>query len=263
MSRLVSGLMVAVFIVVMTCGTGNEAVAQESHNRNPAVLVELFTSEGCSSCPPADQVLERLRKEHPVERVDIITLGEHVPYWNYLGWNDPFSSPVYEERQRHYAGLLKKTSVYTPQMIVDGQSEFVGSDYHRALSQIAISSNRPKADIYLAVTKGPSGQLVVEGQIARPEGLPGRRCDIYLAVVEDDLFSSVTRGENSGRRLDHAAVVRQLSVIGNLSAGESPSFRTTINLAPLWKSDDLRLVVFAQDNATGAIVGVAQHSLTP
>src|SRR5580704_490614 len=114
------------------------------------VVVELFTSEGCSSCPPADLLLRRLEKEQPVPGVEVIPLSEHVDYWNQLGWKDPFSSGRFTDRQRQYADVFHKDGPYTPQMVVDGAPEFVGSDGPRALKTIAEAARRPKASVTLS-----------------------------------------------------------------------------------------------------------------
>src|SRR5215204_4808968 len=123
------------------------AETQIAAGNRPAVLVELFTSEGCSSCPPADRNLTFLEKQQPVTKADVITLAFHVDYWDRLGWKDRFSSPLYSRRQEIYAQALKLDSNYTPQMIVDGRREFVGSDSGRASKEIEEAIETPKAKI--------------------------------------------------------------------------------------------------------------------
>jgi hypothetical protein len=113
------------------------------------VIVELFTSEGCSSCPPADEVLARLERTQPVEGAEIIALGEHVDYWNYIGWSDPFSSPAFSERQGAYAKAFGRDGVYTPQVVVDGSAEFVRSNWNRAVAAIAQAARAPKANVQI------------------------------------------------------------------------------------------------------------------
>src|SRR5882724_10951247 len=122
------------------------AVAAAETPRTP-VLVELFTSEGCSSCPPADLLLSRLQQSQPIAGVEVITLSEHVDYWNQLGWTDPFSSASLTERQRQYTAVLRGDGVYTPQMIVDGKIGFVGSDRQKALPAIAEAAKAPRTGI--------------------------------------------------------------------------------------------------------------------
>jgi hypothetical protein len=128
--------------------TFSVAVAAAEAPRKP-VLIELFTSEGCSSCPPADALLSRLQQSQPIPGVELITLSEHVDYWNQLGWTDPFSSAVLTVRQRQYAAVLRGDGVYTPQMIVDGKTGFVGSDSQKALQAISEAARAPKTAIDL------------------------------------------------------------------------------------------------------------------
>ena len=126
------------------------AQANPPQSRTP-VLVELFTAEGCSSCPPADDLLAQLESKQPVAGVDIIVLGEHVDYWDKLGWRDRFSSPQYTERQREYGFRFKIDDVYTPQMIVDGTEQFVGNDATPRSSRHR--SGRPRAQVALGACK--------------------------------------------------------------------------------------------------------------
>ena len=227
------------------------------------VLVELFTSEGCSSCPPADVVLAALQKDQPVDGAQVIALGEHVDYWNYIGWNDPFSSGQFSDRQRSYARTLRLESVYTPQIVVDGQLELLGSD--RGLAQRAVDRARrvPHADVRLervpAAGAGPDRIRV------SVETVPGARttetADVVLAFTENNLRSSVVRGENAGRNLAHAAVVRQMRVLGSLTPGRPYAAEEPLTIQRGWKPADLSAVVFIQERSTHRVLGAAILSL--
>jgi hypothetical protein len=228
------------------------------------VVVELFSSEGCSSCPPADALLRRLERTQPVPGARIIALEEHVDYWNQLGWRDPFSSSQYRYRQNDYARVFSVDSVYTPQMIVAGQAGFVGVDENQAFQEISRAAARPASSIRLRTTpnvKDPELlDLIVE---VKNEGGARSDSDIVLAVTEDNLSSNVSRGENAGRMLRHAAVVRSFGVIGKLS----PRRATEVQLAPTlrlpaeWKRDDLRAVVFMQEHESRRITGAGTIAL--
>ncbi len=168
------------------------------------VLVELFTSEGCSSCPPADALLQTLERGQLIPGVTVIGLSEHVDYWNHLGWSDPFSSAQMTARQQAYAARLRKDGPYTPQMVVDGVEEFVGSDGAQARRAIALAAGRPKLEV--------TAELVDRQEllhVAVPaSSTAGRK--YFVAVVYDPDPSAVARGENSGRRLTHVSVVKSL-----------------------------------------------------
>ena len=225
------------------------------------VVVELFTSEGCSSCPPADALLIRLETLQPVAGAEIIVLSEHVDYWNRLGWTDPFSSAEFSRRQDDYAAAFGSGGMYTPQMVVDGHTEFVGSDAARAHAAIAAATKQPKA----AVTLSLAGNAVKPGEIllrvtaAPPAGISSEGADVLLAITESGLASDVARGENSGRRMAHTGVVRQLKGIGRIQRGAPARFATEIplRLPAAWRRENLRAVVFVQDRASRRILGVA------
>jgi hypothetical protein len=155
------------------------------------VLVELFTSEGCSDCPPADRLLEQLDQAQPVPAADIIVMSEHVDYWDRLGWKDPFSAHAFSERQEEYARRLHVDGPYTPQMVVDGVTEFVGSDGRRALSAIASAVKGPKSPVRITHPAGSTVRVEVDPT--------GRAAGVYLAVVAKTGASQVLRGENRGR----------------------------------------------------------------
>jgi hypothetical protein len=228
------------------------------------VVVELFTSEGCSSCPPADQLLERLTAE-AVDSAKVVALGEHVDYWDRLGWRDRFSSAAFTNRQEVYARRFNLDSAYTPQMVVDGHVEFVGSDSGAARRAIAKAAAAPHGTMTLVAR--PSGvarplpSVSVSVSVANlPPVARGDRADILVAVTEDALRSDVKSGENRGRTLRHQAVVRQLTTIGE-ATGPTASAETTIGVQPDWQRERLNIVAFVQQRRDRGIVAAASVPL--
>lgn len=200
----------------------------EAGTRSP-VLVELFTSEGCSSCPPADELLTRLDQMQPVPGVKVIALSQHVDYWNRLGWADPYSSAEFSRRQSEYAEAFRIDGNYTPQMVVDGQAEFVGSNMSKARNAIIKAAQSAKATVQITrVGNSSEAKTVTVPLQVRIESLPpvssGDTVEVLLAITEDNLRSNVLRGENGGRLLKHTAVVRRLSVIGKISSQDDRTF---------------------------------------
>ena len=232
------------------------------------VVVELFTSEGCSSCPPADDVLARLEKMQPVAGAEIIALGEHVDYWNDLGWADPFSSADFSARQNEYARAFGQDGVYTPQMVVDGRAEFLGSDLGKARAAIAAAMQNPKAKV--TITRAQNAAAAKSHAVAlavRVTDIPSFSADdtieLLLAVTESSLHSNVLRGEYSGRKLNHTAVVRQLKVISSTTeqSAKTLSAESTINIETGWRRENLRAVVFAQEHKSRRVLGAAAVGL--
>jgi len=213
------------------------AISCFAQNSRSPVVVELFTSEGCSSCPPADLLLAQIDPH-------AIVLSEHVDYWNHDGWVDPYSSPEVTLRQQAYTRRFHLDGPYTPEMVVDGAVEFNGSDAARASHELSAEAAKPKTAVRL--TRTPSGvQIGVEG--ARPG------TGVVLAIADDSDESSVTAGENQGHRLRHVAVVRSLKRIGKVERGGS--FQKEIALPA--KTREQRVVAFLQDGDTGPISGAA------
>src|SRR5665213_958825 len=168
-------------------------------NARVPVLLELFTSEGCSSCPPADRLLEVLDRQ-PVSDADLIVMSEHVDYWNYLGWSDPYSAPVFSARQQKYAARLG-ASVYTPQLVLDGRFQATGSDQGEVTAAIARAVREAKLPVTVrAVRTGTGGSVHVDANSA------GKSADLYIAIAADHMSSHVLRGENGGKSLTHVAV---------------------------------------------------------
>jgi hypothetical protein len=228
------------------------ASAAVAEDRVP-VLVELFTSEGCSSCPPADELLAKLSHDQPVEGATIVPLSFHVDYWNRLGWVDRFSSPQCTQRQREYDEALK-SQTYTPQMIVDGRDELVGSDDGRAEQSIADAARKSKGRIEIHAKPADDDQ--VEVQLAIPALANATTGRVLLAVTEDDLHSDVRRGENSGRKMTHCAVVRNLQVVTELKSPQKTQATTTLQLHKDWQRGKLHFVAFVQDMSSGQILAV-------
>jgi hypothetical protein len=224
----------------------------------PPVVVELYTSEGCSSCPPADALLQRLTDASATSGPEIIALGEHVDYWDHQGWTDRFSSTLLTDRQRTYAARFNTESIYTPQMVVDGRAELVGSDAaaaHRAIDRAAAAAH---GTVRIAVAStGHRAQLGVDVNVA---GLPaiarGDRAEILVAITEDHLSSDVKRGENHGLVLKHVAVVRRLTTIGDAIAPAS-SGRANIALESDWHREHLKIVAFVQEHRRRTILASA------
>ena len=223
----------------------------------PAVLVELFTSEGCSSCPPADRVLAQLSEQQLVGGVDVIAMSEHVDYWNQLGWSDPFSAPQFSARQNQYARSFRHADVYTPQMVVDGQAEFVGSDVRQAIQAVTHAAQKPKGSVTIGLVGRDIGAVKLQVSVNPMSGMTrGEPADVFLAVTEDHLSSSVERGENRGRKLAHVAVVRSLSQIGSLDEAGSFTSSPAVRIARQWKAMDLRAIVFVQARIDRRILAV-------
>jgi hypothetical protein len=216
------------FVVFATAAAGPE--------RAP-VLVELFTSEGCSSCPPADAALAQLDRQ-------AIVLSEHVDYWDRLGWKDRFSSAAYTERQVAYAKQFGLDSPYTPQMVVDGQAQFTGGDTRRAVGEIDKAAGHAKASISLA-RSGAGVKVAVE---AAP-----READIWLALADNSASTDVRNGENKGHTLRHVAVVRSLRKIGSIK--RNGTFSKQIDLPA--DSAGQRVVVFLQAAGQAQVLGAA------
>lgn len=235
-------------------------VAAWSHPEKPkteastAVLVELFTSEGCSSCPPADALLIELERMQPVRGAQIIVLSEHVDYWNELGWPDPFSSPAFTRRQNEYAEAFRRDGIYTPQMVVDGTAEFVGSDRARAQREIARLAQSAKAGIEIGASLlSPTSARIRIALGALPSGTKLGDAELFLAITERNLSSRVGRGENTGRTIPHTGVVRLLQSLG----AAAPAAEKDVVLPAAWQRANLAVVAFVQDRRTRRILGAA------
>jgi len=241
--------------------TGAGASNSQGPAPAPAVLVELFTSEGCSSCPPADKLLADLDQNQQVQGAQVIALSEHVDYWNRLGWKDPFSSADFSRRQAAYAQALGIEDFYTPQMIVDGRTEFVGSKRAAALEAITNAARTPKATINLAIKTSEPKSITLTIQVDNvPEVSRGDKAEVMLALAENGLVSKVSRGENSGRQLPHSAVTRKLTRIGAID-GKGFRGEPNVQIESTWKRQNTSVVVFVQERTSRRVLGVAAIKL--
>ena len=220
-----------------------------------AVVVELFSSEGCSSCPPADENLATLAREQPVEGVEILPLELHVDYWNRLGWADPFSSAAFTgnpSSSATHAQAFGQRGTYTPQMVVDGSRELLGSKTEKAKQAIAAAA-REEGRATVAIERAERGvRVAVTGA---PDG-----ADVLVAVTEADLATDVPRGENAGSHLAHAPVVRDLERIGAVSGGGFVGSFSP-KLEAKWRRENVRIVAFVQRRGDLHITGAAAATL--
>ncbi len=222
------------------------------------VVVELFTSQGCSTCPPADQLLTRLGAESAGR---VVPLAFHVDYWNRIGWLDPFSSHDWSLRQTAYARARGLQQVYTPQAIVDGMTEIVGSEEEKLRAAITAAAAKPGAQISLQVEPKSSG-FRATAEVDLPESLRGAKLDLMMAVFETGLVTSVGKGENEGRTLHDDYVVRILRRVDGVSGTGRSRHSSTLSLEKDWNRSRLGVVAFVQDPASLEIRGAAALPLS-
>ena len=251
----------SVFTVLFVAGwmAARDSCPVSVKSTTTPVLVELFTSEGCSSCPPADKFLQKLDQQ-PIPGVQVIVLSEHVDYWNHIGWKDPYSAHFYSERQSSYARRFELDSVYTPQMVIDGVREFVGSNNSAAEKALAEAIAVPKLAVHLALTSANSKVLQVHVETGNLEPSFGvREAELYTAIALNRAESQVSSGENAGHKLTHVAVVRELRKIGIVKLGQSFSQDVPLDQE---LAGNARLIAFVQERQQGKVLGVAQLLLS-
>ena len=252
----------ASFLSLLALATPISALSQSAPANRTPVLVELFTSEGCSSCPPADALLAMLDHDQPIQLAEIIVLGEHVDDWDNLGWHDRFSSHQYTERQSQYSARLGVDGVYTPQMIVDGTDQFVGNDSSHARRSITSAAQKIKLSLSL------SHPVVDDRKISASVSLPVSSAstlhgELYAALVDSTDTTDVRNGENGGRRLQHVGVVRNLQRIGSLKDLGAGPLNFSLNAPDDAKLAEMRVVVFAQQRDQGGVLGAVVTNVKP
>jgi len=224
------------------------------------VVVELFTSQGCSTCPPADELLSTLSERASGQ---VIALAFHVDSWNHDGWTDPFSSAEWTRRHAFYARKLGAKGAYTPQAVVDGAAELLGSDRQALSMAIATAARRPAASLRVEVGTPDTERVLVKVEGTLPEELREARLELMLAVVETGLVTPVKRGENGGRTLENDHVVRSFEKSARVAADSAGGFRheTSLKLGPGWERSKLTIVAFVQEARSLAIRGADAEKL--
>jgi hypothetical protein len=224
------------------------------------VLVELFTSEGCSDCPPADALLAFLDRKQPIPGVDAIVLSEHVTYWDHQGWRDPFSLDAIDVRQREYARQFALSDVYTPQIVVDGAAQLVGSNGPKLQAEIERAASRPKLAIAIVQARQAPGGAVEFALNADTGG----KANVVAAVAENATVTEVAHGENAGRTLHHVAVVRVMKDFGPRAAdGQTLELKGREVADAKASATPLRLVVFLVSRNDGRVLGAAAQIVRP
>jgi peptide-methionine (R)-S-oxide reductase len=228
----------------MTSPSGLISEATAETNNQASVVVELFTSQGCSSCPPADQLLAELKQWGTEQKSAVLCLSFHVDYWNQLGWKDPYSNPAFSERQRNYAIALGQKNVFTPQMVVNGRHAFVGSKRDDAMRAIKseLDSTLPLAIKLAATVDEKQAQVKVLFEVTDSAGKPVG--DLNIALVESNAHNQVPRGENAGHDLAHVNVVRVLQTV---PLQEKTSGQVVLQIPPQLAAKDCEVIAFAQD----------------
>jgi hypothetical protein len=218
------------------------------------IVVELFTSEGCSSCPPAEAMLMKLSQQRDTQIARLVLLEEHVTYWNTPSFVDRFSDPAYTDRQSGYVKDFHLETAYTPQIVIDGKLQTSGNRPATVQEMILQQAKVAKpATVTLQLDSTDKVRVTVEGPAEA-------KAQVLLAVTEDDLSTEVKGGENKGRVLKHDAVVRSLEPVGSLSQGRFDKI-VKVPAKPEWKKPQLRALVLVQDKSSGAILGAAEIPL--
>jgi len=219
-----------------------------SHNGNGFAVVELFTSEGCSSCPPADKLVEKIQLENAHQPIYILAF--HVDYWDFQGWKDRFANPDYSARQRRYADWLHLETVYTPQVVINGASECVGSDEGSLTKAITAGLDQTSATTLTLQGNIEGDKLNVEYNTT-----DDKNAELVLALVQKSAQSNVRAGENAGRKLSHVQIVRQLAY-----QDVTEKKKIAINLPKDFNQNGWELIGFVQHKNDGHITAAARFN---
>ncbi len=242
--------------------SGGGGLFAQVPERQKVVLVELFTSEGCSSCPPADALLRQVNGTTTAGGQLVVGISEHVTYWNSLGWADPFSASIYTDRQNGYGQRFRLDSVYTPQMVVNGTEQFVGSD-QAGLTKAIQRQPQQAETVALHILSMHLSESTLTVRFSSEGEIPARGAEIVAVLADDADRSSVLRGENSGRMLAHVAVARSLARVATISAAKEQAEKgqekeQTVEIqvpASIHGTQGHHLILFAQEQGYGRVLG--------
>jgi len=231
-------------VSLLTCTVADKKEAKVKNEMEGVAVIELFTSEGCSSCPPADKLLETIDKEYAGKNV--LVLSYHVDYWNKLGWKDKFSNAENTARQNYYANHFRLNSIYTPQAVVNGTIEFVGSDRNKMTNTIEQSKKINKT-ITLSASVD-NNKVMVDYKVNDQSGGES----MLIALVQKQATTEVKRGENGGRKLHHINIVREFQLVKN---------KSNIEFELPGEKNNFFIVALLQNEGTGSIDGYSQTAI--
>lgn len=254
-TNLLWGVLGLPAILAMGQTGGRAAATAQAQSQGNPVLVELFTSEGCSSCPPADEFVRNLDQRQPIAGAQLIVLSEHVDYWDHEGWKDPYSSPALTDRQAAYERALGLNTPYTPQLIVDGATEIHLTNLQQMQTTFLREAAAPKISVRLEGVSVDAASSVLRAHVSANAAGGSSKGDVYLTVALNQVDSHVLHGENGGRRLVHTAVVVQLEKIGKLEKGPAFEKDVQVKLKPGIEPRNLRVIAFVQAPGPGRLLG--------
>jgi hypothetical protein len=258
---LLCGLLFCLYATLSSSARGAQADNKTgTANSSPTkpVLIELFTSEGCSSCPPADALLQKLDTFQPIPGAQLIVLSEHVTYWDQDGWKDPNSSASLTDRQNSYEGVLGEKTVFTPQVIVDGTQEMRLGDAQQTKELLEKAAAVPMIPVRIGdVTVDAANPNTLRAHIETDANFEKHNADVFVAIALDHVESQVIRGENGGKHLVHVAVVQELTKVGKLPKGKSFVQDVQLKLKPGTDPKNIRVVALVQESGPGKVLGAA------
>lgn len=244
---------------VIPTGTINAANSTQMPDNPGIIVVELFTSEGCSSCPPADALLRQINGTRTASGQLIVGISEHVTYWNSLGWLDPFSSALFTERQNAYAEAFHLEGVYTPQIVINGTEQIVGSD-RAALARAIKNQEKTLSPVSLRILSTTVTGNSLQVRFLAANNGDAHNVEILALIVDESDKSNVLRGENSGRTLEHVSVARLIQPIAKLHS--APEQQVQIALPASFRQEPgHQLILFAQAPGNGRILGADRKPL--